>query len=217
MSRRVVRASRRTGIGLTHLPVLYMSGDFGGVPPEAGQRRFVQDVDSLVRLLEALSADLSGDPDRRIGLALHSLRAVPAQALDDAFEAATRLDARAPVHIHVAEQQREVDACLAWSGARPVAWLLDHAPVDERWCLVHATHMDREEVMGAARTGAVAGLCPTTEANLGDGLFELGAWMEEGGSLGVGSDSHVSVSPVEELRWLEYGQRLRTGARNVDT
>ncbi|MGD2071784.1 MAG: formimidoylglutamate deiminase [Gemmatimonadota bacterium] len=215
MSRRIVRAARHTGIGLTHLPVLYMTGDFGGAPPEEGQRRFVNDVGSLVRLLETVSADLVDDPDRRTGLALHSLRAVPPEAIGAAVRAADRLDAAAPIHIHVAEQRREVEACLAWSGARPVAWLLDHAPVDERWCLAHATHLDEAEVERAARTGAVAGLCPTTEANLGDGLFELEGWMEAGGSLGVGSDSHVSVSPVEELRWLEYGQRLRTGARNV--
>lgn len=215
MSRRIVRAARRTGIGLTHLPVLYMTGDFGGAPPEEGQRRFVHDVGSFLRLLETVSADLADDPDRRAGLALHSLRAVPPEAIGASVEAADRLDAGAPVHIHVAEQRREVEACLAWSGARPVAWLIDHAPVNGRWCLIHATHMEDVEVERAARSGAVAGLCPTTEANLGDGLFELEGWMGAGGSLGVGSDSHVSVSPVEELRWLEYGQRLRSGARNV--
>jgi formimidoylglutamate deiminase len=128
------------------------------------------------------------------------------------------LDARdgaAPIHIHIAEQQLEVDDCLAWSGARPVEWLLDHAHLSRRWCLIHATHMTGEETLALARSGAVAGLCPTTEANLGDGLFPLFAYMAAGGALGIGSDSHISVSPIEELRWLEYGQRLIRERRNI--
>jgi formimidoylglutamate deiminase len=118
-----------------------------------------------------------------------------------------------PIHIHIAEQEKEVADCLAWSGQRPVAWLLDHAPVDAHWCLVHATHMTPEEIKRLAGCGAVAGLCPTTEANLGDGIFPAEAYLKEGGALGVGSDSHVCVSPWEELRLLEYGQRLATRKR----
>jgi formimidoylglutamate deiminase len=121
----------------------------------------------------------------------------------------------APLHIHVSEQQREVDACLSWSGARPVEWLLDHAPVDRRWCLIHATHVTAAELAAIARSGAVAGLCPSTEGNLGDGRFPLREHLDNGGAFGIGTDSHVSVSPVEELRWLEYGQRLVREARNV--
>ena len=121
----------------------------------------------------------------------------------------------APIHIHVAEQEREVEECLAWSGAWPVDWLLAEAPVDGRWCLVHATHMTPEETRGLAASDAVAGLCPTTEANLGDGLFALPDYLKAGGKLGIGSDSNVSVSPVEELRWLEYGQRLARRERLV--
>jgi formimidoylglutamate deiminase len=150
-----------------------------------------------------------------LGIALHSLRAVPPSEIANVLAAAKPLGDDAPIHIHVAEQRREVEACLAWSGARPVEWLLDHAPVDERWCLVHATHVNDDEVRRMAESACVAGLCPTTEANLGDGIFPLARYLSEGGTFGVGSDSHISVSPVEELRWLEYGQRLTSGARNV--
>jgi len=125
------------------------------------------------------------------------------------------MDATAPIHIHIAEQRAEVDACLAWSGQRPVSWLLDHAPVDERWCLVHATHMDAQEYQRAAQRGAVAGLCPTTEANLGDGIFEFNTWQGHKGKWGIGSDSHITVHPAEDLMMLEYSQRLALRQRNV--
>jgi formimidoylglutamate deiminase len=162
-----------------------------------------------------LAARTAEDMNVRVGLALHSLRAVPPPALSDAVAGLDDVDASAPIHIHVAEQLREVEACLAWSGARPVAWLLDHAPVDARWCAVHATHMTGDETVALARSGAVAGLCPTTEANLGDGFFPLVAYQEAGGRWGVGTDAQVSVSPVAELRLLEYGKRLSLKARNV--
>jgi formimidoylglutamate deiminase len=149
----------------------------------------------------------------RIGVALHSLRAVPEAAMGAVLESG--LVDSAPIHIHVAEQIGEVQDCLALRDARPVEWLLDHAPVDERWCLVHATHMTADEIRLLATTGAVAGLCPTTEANLGDGIFPLKKYLDSGGVVGIGSDSHISVSPVEELRWLEYGQRLATRHRNI--
>lgn len=208
----IAAAAARTGIGLTMLPVLYQQGGFGGAPPLEGQRRFVQSTEALLRLVATLSADAT---IARVGLALHSLRAVSAEALRDAVQGMASIDATAPIHMHVAEQLLEVEECLAWSGQRPVEWLLDHVPVNLRWCLVHATHMTPEEALRAAATGAVAGLCPTTEANLGDGLFDIDAWWHGDGRWGVGSDSHVSVSAADELRLLEYSQRLRLRRRNV--
>lgn len=215
MALQVLRAARQAGLGMTLLPVLYRTSDFGGAEPGEGQRRFVLDEDAYLGLVDATVAATAAHADTRAGLAFHSLRAVPPDALARVLEAWRARDLEGPVHIHVAEQQKEVEACLAWSDQRPVAWLLEHASVDATWCLVHATHLDDAEVDGLARSGAVAGLCPTTEANLGDGLFRLGDYLEVGGRWGVGSDSHVSVSPIEELRWLEYGQRLWTRARNV--
>ncbi|RYF32761.1 MAG: formimidoylglutamate deiminase, partial [Comamonadaceae bacterium] len=166
----LMRAAQRAGIGLTLLPVLYQTSGFGGLPPNEGQRRFIRSTDSMLRLLERLKP-LCGAQDARLGLAPHSLRAVPPEGLREALAGLDAIDATAPIHIHIAEQTKEVDDCVAWSGQRPVAWLLDHAPVDARWCLVHATHMDAAEYRRAAASGAVAGLCPTTEANLGDGIF----------------------------------------------
>jgi formimidoylglutamate deiminase len=211
MSLALVEAARETGIGLTLLPALYMTGGFDGRALVERQRRFGHDVDGYLRLVERLRALES--PTLSVGIALHSLRAVPADAMRAVLE--TGAAARGPVHIHVAEQLGEVQDCLALRNARPVEWLLDHAEVDARWCLVHATHMGEAETRRLAATGAVAGLCPTTEANLGDGLFALKAWLDAGGAFGIGSDSQISVSPVEELRWLEYGQRLVTRHRNV--
>ncbi|HZP65175.1 MAG TPA: formimidoylglutamate deiminase [Rudaea sp.] len=210
MSLALVEAAREAGIGLTLLPTLYMSGGFDGRALSERQRRFGHDVESYLRLLEHLRK--MEDSTLRIGVALHSLRAVPAAALRDVLASGV---ADGPVHIHIAEQIGEVQDCLALRNARPVEWLLAHAEVDERWCLVHATHMTADETRRVAATGAVAGLCPTTEANLGDGLFPLKDFLAAGGVLGIGSDSHISVSPVEELRWLEYGQRLATRHRNI--
>jgi formimidoylglutamate deiminase len=151
----------------------------------------------------------------RLGLAPHSLRAVPPHSLREALAGLHAMDATAPVHMHIAEQTAEVEACLAWSGQRPVQWLLDHAPVDARWCLGHATHMSPDESTRAAQTGVVAGLCPSTEANLGDGIFDANTWRQAGGRWGVGSDSHTCVNAAEELMLLEYSQRLATRHRNV--
>jgi formimidoylglutamate deiminase len=210
----LLRAAEKAGIGLTLLPVLYQASGFGGLPPGEGQRRFIRSTDSMLALLERLKP-LCEAQGARLGLAPHSLRAVPPEALRAALAGLKALDATAPVHIHIAEQTKEVDDCLAWSGQRPVAWLLDHVPVDARWCLVHATHMDADEYRRAAASGAVAGLCPTTEANLGDGIFDLPAWRSAGGAWGVGSDSHVCVNAAEELLMLEYSQRLARRERNV--
>ncbi|WP_158884032.1 formimidoylglutamate deiminase [Rhodanobacter sp. L36] len=211
MSLALIEAARETGIAMTLLPVLYISGGFDGRALAARQRRFGHDVDGYLRLLEALRAHEHAG--LRVGIALHSLRAVPQQAMDAVLASDIAKDR--PIHIHIAEQIGEVQDCLAVRGARPVEWLFDHADVDARWCLVHATHLTDAEMLQVARSGAVAGLCPTTEANLGDGLFPLAAYLDAHGALGIGSDSHISISPVEELRWLEYGQRLTSGHRNI--
>jgi len=215
MARRCLAAARTAGIGMTLLPVLYRYGGFGGEAPGEGQRRFVCDADGFAAILASAATAAGADPDAAVGIAPHSLRAVDADLLTAGLAILADVRPGGPVHIHVAEQRREVDACVAWSGRRPVEWLLGTAPVDGRWCLIHATHMSEAETLGLARSGAVAGLCPTTEANLGDGLFPAGAYAAAGGRWGVGSDSHVSVDPREELRWLEYGRRLADGARTV--
>jgi len=214
MSLRVLAAAKASGIGITHLPVLYNSGGFGGKAAGTGQRRFLNDPARFLRLIEDLRADRRGDPQVRIGIAPHSLRAVTPETLAEVVAGLGAMDANAPIHVHIAEQTKEVEDCLAWSRQRPVEWLLGHQPVDERWCLIHATHMNAEEIKELAGCGAVAGLCPTTEANLGDGFFPAVDYLAHGGSFGIGSDSHISVSPIEELRWLEYGQRLVTRRRN---
>ncbi|MBO2928510.1 formimidoylglutamate deiminase [Metapseudomonas otitidis] len=205
----ISRAARDSGIGLTLLPVLYSHAGFGGLPPNEGQRRFIHSTDSYLTLQQRLREALPAN--QGLGLCFHSLRAVTPDQLATVLAAE---DGSRPIHIHIAEQQKEVDDCLAWSGRRPLQWLYEHVPVDPRWCLVHATHAEADEVQAMARSGAVAGLCLTTEANLGDGIFPAVDFLAQGGRLGIGSDSHVSVSVVEELRWLEYGQRLRDQRRN---
>ncbi|HKU88201.1 MAG TPA: formimidoylglutamate deiminase [Steroidobacteraceae bacterium] len=211
MAVRIGAAARTAGIALTLLPVFYAHGNFGGVPPTAGQRRFVTGLDQYARLIEASAAVVARLPDARLGVAPHSLRAVS----PDELQRVVALVPGAPVHIHAAEQVREVEECVAWSGARPVEWLLDHADVNSRWCLVHATHMTDAEIAPLARSGAVAGFCPVTEANLGDGIAPAAAFMRAGGTVGIGTDSNVRISVSEELRQLEYSQRLRDRARNV--
>jgi formimidoylglutamate deiminase len=211
MSMALLAAARESGIGITLLPVLYQAGGFDGRALSACQSRFVWTTDHFIEQVARLRAH--DGLQARIGVALHSLRAVPADSL--AAVLAADPAPGGPLHIHVAEQTGEVDDCLRERGARPVDWLLDHAEVDARWCLVHATHMSGAERQRLAASGAVAGLCPTTEANLGDGLFALPEWLALGGAFGIGSDSHISVSAAEELRWLEFGQRLRLLRRNV--
>lgn len=215
LSWRILAAAEASGIGLTHLPVLYRHGGFGQREPQPRQRRFLHDSDAYARLLQKLAPALRNHSDRRLGIAPHSLRAVSPEMLRAALAALDDIDAAAPVHIHIAEQIAEVDESLAWSGRRPVDWLLDQGVVNERWCLVHATHLAPGETLRLARSGAVAGLCPTTEANLGDGLFPAIDYLAAGGRIGIGSDSHISVDPVEDLRLLEYGQRLIRRSRNL--
>lgn len=211
MAGRTAAAAAEAGIGLTLLPVFYAHGGFGGADPQPRQARFVSSLDSFETLVASSARAVAGLPDARLGVAPHSLRAVT----PDELAAVAALAPGGPVHIHVAEQTAEVEACLAWSGARPVEWLLANANVDPRWCLVHATHMDEAETTVLALTGAVAGLCPITEANLGDGLFPARPYLDAGGVFGVGSDSNVRIDLAEELRLLEYGQRLARRSRGV--
>jgi len=198
----IVEAASASGIGLTLLPVFYAHADFGGAPPAPGQRRFISDVDGFTRLVEASRAKLPAEA--KLGIAPHSLRAVT----PDELAAIVPLAKGGPLHIHAAEQMREVEACVAWSGARPVQWLLDHADVDARWCLIHSTHIDADDTARFAASGAVAGLCPVTEANLGDGVFPAVDFLAAGGRLGVGTDSNILIDAASELRGLEYSQRL---------
>jgi len=207
MAERIVAAAGETGIGLTLLPVLYHQGGFGAAPLGDGQRRFRLDAPALEFLVTTLR---KRHPSIVVGAAPHSLRAVTPESLREVAEAVRS----GPLHIHAAEQEKEVEDCLAWSGRRPVRWLLDEVGVDRRWCLVHATHLDDGEVRDLAASGAVAGLCPVTEANLGDGIFRGVDYLGHGGAFGVGSDSHIRVDLADELRTLEYGQRLRDRRRN---
>lgn len=212
LSQRIFAAAAETGIGLTLLPVLYIHGGAGKQPLAAEQLRFANDVERFNRLVaEARSRAKSAGADACVGIAPHSLRATSPEDLKRAIEA----NVEGPIHIHVSEQPKEVADIGAWLGARPVEWLLAHAGVNARWCLVHATHMTAEETRALAASGAVAGLCPVTEANLGDGPFNGRAYLEACGAFGVGTDSNVRISMTEELRTLEYSQRLRDLSRNV--
>ena len=215
LSEAIIDAAEHTGIGLTLLPVLYMSSNFGNTPLNPEQSRFANSIDSFQRLLSKLSERISPSTSARLGIALHSLRAVPPQAITETLSFIDQLDSTAPIHIHIAEQMREVEESIKWCGQRPVEWLLDNHDVNDRWCLIHATHLTDEEIKGIAQSGAVAGICPTTEANLGDGFFPMTAYLQQGGKFAIGSDSNSSISPIEELRWLEYGQRLQHQQRNV--
>lgn len=211
MAGRICGAAAATGIGLTLLPVLYARSGFGGADPLPAQRRFVTAADRFARLHEASRRHAARLDGAVVGVAPHSLRAVTPQEL----ALAASIAAGAPVHIHAAEQTREVEDCVAWSGRRPVEWLLEYAGLDARWCLIHATHMTGEEARELARSGATAGLCPVTEANLGDGIFMGLEYKAAGGHLAVGTDSNVQIGLVEELRLLEYSQRLGRRMRNV--
>lgn len=210
MSLRILAAATATGIHLTHLPVFYAHSDFGGAAPNPGQRRFLHDPDAFARLTGRMLGAMTR-PGDRLGIAPHSLRA----ATEDELRALLAAHPDGPVHIHVAEQTREVEDSLAFCGRRPVETLLDRIGIDARWCLIHATHLTEAERTSIAASGAVAGLCPITEANLGDGLFPAAAFLNEGGRIGVGSDSNVEISLRGELRLLEYGQRLVHRQRNV--
>jgi formimidoylglutamate deiminase len=213
MAARIAAASDATGIGLTLLPSLYTNGGFGGAAPVPGQRRFLNDPDRFLQLIERSRAAVAGLPEARVGIAPHSLRAVTPEALQIVCQATPE----GPIHIHAAEQVKEVEESLAVLGARPVQWLLDHAEVDGRWCVVHATHATAPEIRALAASGAVAGLCPLTEASLGDGIFDGADYLAAGGRFGIGSDSNIQIDAAAELRQLEYAQRLARRQRNVMT
>jgi formimidoylglutamate deiminase len=211
LAERIVAAASATGIGLTLLPVLYAHSSFGGVAPHAGQRRFINGPDRFAKLLDASRKAATHLPGSVVGVAPHSLRAVT----PDELAAVMAMAGDGSIHIHAAEQTKEVEDCLAWSGKRPVEWLLGNAGLNERWCLIHATHMTDAEAAGLAKSGAVAGLCPATEANLGDGTFPAPMFLANGGRFGIGSDSNILIGIADELRQLEYAQRLFRRERNV--
>jgi formimidoylglutamate deiminase len=212
MSLRCISAAEQAGIAITMLPTLYNYSGFGGQAANAGQRRFVNDANRFLEIYQKLKAVCGTSPLRRLGVSPHSLRAVTPELLKTVLNG---IDDDARIHVHVAEQTKEVDDCLAWSGKRPVEFLIDQFDVSSRWCAIHATHMTADETQRLAESGAIAGLCPTTEANLGDGIFPAEQFMKQGGAIAIGSDSQITISPAEDLRMLEYSQRLRNRKRNV--
>lgn len=213
MSESIITAAQQTGINLTHLPVLYMSSNFGNQPPLPHQMRFVHQLDAFIELFATLEAKQT--EQFKLGIALHSLRAVPQDAIRHVLDYLHDNNKQLPIHMHIAEQQKEVDDCLRWCKQRPLEWLLDNFEVDSHWNLVHATHLTMQETQRLAASKANLVLCPTTEGNLGDGIFPLIDYLQSGGHFSIGSDSHISVDPIEELRWLEYVQRLNAQQRNV--
>jgi len=206
MAEAIIRAAKTAGIGLTLLPVFFETAGFGDSEPGETQRPFVMDVSRYISFLKALAARI--ERPNRLGVAFHSLRAVKPGSFAPILSALNAIDDQAPIHIHIAEQLQEVEDCVQHTGMRPIEWLMEHQPVDSRWCLVHATHLTDAEIKSIADSGAIVGLCPTTEANLGDGIFPLQAFLAAGGNFCIGSDSNVCLDPCEELRLLEYTQRL---------
>jgi formimidoylglutamate deiminase len=208
MAQAIFDAAQESGIGLTLLPVLYQHSGFGEQEPNSGQKRFINSIEQFNQLVSECFTLSEQYSNTNIGIAPHSLRAVDKISLISAVEHVRGLDHQAPIHIHISEQQKEVDDCLIHYGKRPVQWLLDNVELDKHWCLIHATHIDQAERKGMILKQVIAGICPTTEANLGDGIFPATEFLAEKGTIAIGSDSHISVNPIEELRWLEYTQRL---------
>ena len=211
----IVTGASASGIALTLLPVLYAHGGFGHRALSPAQKRFQSDPKALFALLEDVNEFHSPSPLLRLGVAPHSVRAVDALMLQETVELATRFDAAMPIHMHVSEQQGEVSECISTHGVSPLTWIAELVGLDKRWTLIHSTHLTGLEMRRAGEAGACIGLCPSTEANLGDGIFDFLPWFERAGAWGIGGDSHVSVSPFEELRMLEYSQRLRLRVRVV--
>ncbi len=204
-------AAAQSGIRLTYIPVHYERAGFDATDVAPHQQSFAMSLDEYLAHQERATSTSGAAVN--VGIGAHSLRAVSQESLQEIANVAT--DKFLPMHLHIAEQQREVDECLEAYGCRPVQWLLENFAVSSNWCLVHATHMDAAEVAALAESEAVVGLCPSTEANLGDGLFPLHEFLSRDGRIAIGSDSNVSINPFEELRWLEYGQRLASQTRNV--
>jgi len=215
MAHAIFNAAKNSGIGLTMLPVLYQYAGFGQQKPNQGQQRFINSTNQFNQLVSDCFALTKDYPNTNIGIAPHSLRAVEKDAIVEAVAHVRSLDSKAPIHIHIAEQQQEVDDCLQYYLKRPVQWLLDNVQLDQYWCLIHATHITEQEQQGIVASKAIAGICPTTEANLGDGVFPTAEFLALKGTFAIGSDSHISVNPVEELRWLEYAQRLTKRQRAI--
>ncbi len=215
MSHQIINAASVAGIGMTHLPVLYTYAGFGEIAPSDEQGRFIHSTDKYMELIEKLNVKYSNRDNFRLGIAPHSLRAASDSQLAQVIPHIRGLDASAPIHIHISEQLKEVEDCLAHYKKRPVEWLLDNHTMDEHWCLIHATHLTNQEMSAMANSGAVAGICPLTEANLGDGIFPTLEYLQAGGKLAIGSDSHIAINVAEEIRLLEYGQRLINNQRAV--
>jgi formimidoylglutamate deiminase len=211
MALAIAGACETTGIGPTFLPVFYANSQFGGAKPREDQRRFVNTPDQFANLLSRVNQIASSLPDAHVGIAPHSLRAVTPESLTEVLT----IKSDGPFHIHIAEQTKEVEDCQSWSGQRPVEWLLNNQNVGKDWCLIHATHMTAVERLRLANSGAVVGLCPITESNLGDGIFDGVDYVQQGGRIAIGSDSNILISATEELRTLEYSQRLRDRGRNL--
>ncbi len=215
MAQAIFAAAKHSGIGLTMLPVLYQYAGFGQQKPNDGQKRFINSSTQFNRLVSDCFALSKQYQNTNVGIAPHSLRAVDKEAIKIAVEHVRAIDENAPIHIHIAEQQQEVDDCLAYYKKRPVQWLLENFDLDKHWCLIHATHINEQEQHAIVASKAIAGICPTTEANLGDGIFPTAEFLALNGTFAIGSDSHISISPIEELRWLEYAQRLNKQQRAV--
>ena len=215
LSQSVINAANIAGINLTLLPVLYMKAGFGDQALLDDQKRFGNSVDSYLALHDEATRYCSDQSQHSVGMALHSLRAVPARSMTEVISHFKDRVHSCPIHIHIAEQTQEVDQSIKALGKRPVEWLLDNYDIDKKWCLIHATHMTRKETAAVAKSGATVGICPTTEANLGDGFFPLRQYLDDGGQIAIGSDGNTCTNPMEELRWLEYGQRLLSRSRNV--
>jgi len=215
MAQAIFKAAQNSGIGLTMLPVLYQYAGFGKQKPNEGQKRFINSTTQFNQLVSDCFDLTKKYPNTNVGIAPHSLRAVDKESIKKAVAHVRSLDDKAPIHIHIAEQQQEVNDCLLHYSKRPVQWLLDNIELDEHWCLIHATHIDEQEQQGIVTSKAIAGICPTTEANLGDGIFPTVDYLALKGTFAIGSDSHISVNPIEELRWLEYAQRLTKQQRAI--
>ena len=215
MSHQVIKAAESVGMGLTHLPVLYTYAGFGEQAPSSAQGRFIHQTDQYLGLLESLNTRYSDQENFKLGIAPHSLRAASEQQLKEVIPFIRQMDSTAPIHIHIAEQTKEVEDCLDFYHQRPVEWLLNNHQVDQHWCLIHATHLSNSEINALAKSGSIAGICPTTEANLGDGIFPTQEFLQLGGRFAIGSDSHIAINIADELKLLEYGQRLTSHQRAV--
>jgi len=215
MSHQIINAASNSGIALTHLPVLYSYAGFGNKKPSKGQARFIHKTDAYIRLIDSLNTHYSKQTNFELGIAPHSLRAVSHEQLNEITNYISRLNPKAPIHIHIAEQLQEVNDCVSYYGKRPVEWLLENFKLEDNWCLIHATHLSEQEISDLAASDSVVGICPLTEANLGDGIFPTESFTSKGGNFAIGSDSHISINVAEELRSLEYSQRLTSFQRAV--